>query len=183
MRKIVLEFALAASSVLLVSGTASAADSPMHRTDAVAPRTVPTGQVNRYILPHYYSAISGGGRSFTAVSIRNNSGSMCSAAVRFQNGMSTSDICVVNQSIPAGQSRTYCSRRPGGFGAYDCTVACSPGLTFDAGQAFVTSTNSTTCANIAVDAEVIYTTSFGDNVITGLTNLSVVKFGNANLGD
>ena len=47
----------------------------------------------------------------------------------------------------------------------------------------MTSTNTSSCANIAVDAEVIYTTTAADDVITGLTKLTVTKFNTANRGD
>lgn len=185
MLKTITKASFVGASLLLSVDAASAANAPGASDPSRAPQAVPTGQVNRYTIPHYYSVFSGAGRSFTAVTIKNNASVTCSAAVAFQKAAGTTDTCVVNQAIPAGQSRAFCSRIPGSFGAYDCVTgaSCAPALTFDEGHAFVSSTNSSACANIAVDAEVIYTTSAADDVITGLTKLSVVKFGTANLGD
>ena len=184
MHRSVLRYAVVVAALSFYSGTAAAVDLPTQIKPGVAgPLAPPPGQVNRYIIPHYYSVISGAGRSFTAATIRNNSSVTCSAAVRFQRGFGTTDICVVNQSIPPGQSRTYCSRQPGSFGAYDCNLSCPTPLTFDAGHGFVSSTSGATCGNIAVDAEVVYTTTDVDDVITGLTRLTVSKAGAGTQGD
>ena len=74
---------LVSAGMLAGIGTSNAA-APGQGTSAVGALAVPAGQVNRYTIPHYYSVISGGGRSFTAVTVKNNSAGTCSAAVRFQ---------------------------------------------------------------------------------------------------
>jgi hypothetical protein len=174
-------------ALLLVTGGAEAADSPSsagpRASSAVAPLAIPPGHVRRYVIPHYYSVISGGGRSLTIVTVRNGSGSSCEVYVNFQRGQGIINNCTLIATIPGGQGKAYCSRQPGSFGATSCNLVCSPELTFHQGQAGITSTNSAPCERIQIDAEVIYTSSPSDDVVTGLTRLSVVKVGAGNVGD
>jgi hypothetical protein len=175
----------AALAVLLVGGSAvQAADAPTQRPLAVAPTAVPSGQVNRYVIPNFYSLILGAARSFTGITVYNNSNSTCSAAVRFQPNKDRTDVCVVTSSIPPKVGHHFCSRQPGSFGLFFCETSCpGAGLTFTTGHAFITSTNTSACANLAVDAEVIYTQNTADDVIGGITRLSVNKIGKATIGD
>jgi hypothetical protein len=177
----------ACAALLLLIGGAEAADSPSsagpRASSSVAPQAIPPGHVRRYAIPHYYSVISGGGRSLTIVTVRNGSGASCEVYVNFQKGQAITNTCTLIATIPGGQGRAFCSRQPGSFGAISCNLVCSPQLTFDQGQAGITSTNSALCDRIQIDAEVIYTSSPTDDVVTGLTRLSVVKAGAASVGD
>jgi hypothetical protein len=62
--------------------------------------TAPAGQVNRYVIPYYTSQTSAATRSFTAMTIMNNTGGPCSAAVSFRFPGGPTDICVITLSIP-----------------------------------------------------------------------------------
>ena len=176
---------VAALALVLVSGSAlRAGEVPTRGASGVGSAAVPAGHVNRYLIPNFYSVISGAARSFTGITVYNNSSSTCGAAVRFQKGQTTTDSCVVVSSIPPKQGRRFCSRPAGSFGLFTCEASCAgAGLTFDGGHAFVTSTNTTACANLAIDAEVIYTLNTADDLIGGITRLSVNKVGRATIGD
>jgi len=144
--------------------------------------TPPPGQVNRYTIPNYTSQATAATRSFVGLTILNNSAVTCNAAVSFQYAFGTTNICVINFSIPAFQSAIYCSRA-GHDPLTPCSVSCSPELTFNTGHAYVSSDNVSGCQNIAVDAQQYFTRDTADDLIESQSKLTVTKFNQPNKGD
>ena len=147
-----------------------------------APLAPPPGQINRYSIPAFYSFI-GTTRSFVSIRIKNNAVVACNVGVRFQQGQSSTDTCVLSIAVPAREGRRLCSRQIVSGDLETCDAACS-GVTLPvAGHIFVTSDNNANCTNIAVDAQQFYTTDAADGVIAAMSRLSVVKVNEPNRGD
>ena len=145
----------------------------------------PAGQEARYVLPFYTSqTLLPGARSVTLVSVYNqNTTTTCMAGVQFQLGFGTTNVCSISLSIPPTQSRRFCSR-PVNDPLFPCTVSCpGAGLTFNTGHAFVSSTSNFLCAEIAVDAQLAFTRDPADNLVEGITKLSIIGINQGNFGD
>ncbi len=134
--------------------------------------TAPAGQVNRYVIPNYTSQSLAATRSIAAVTIMNNTGAPCNAAVAFQFASATTDTCVITLSIPARQSRIFCSR-PIGDPVVPCQISCNPPLTFNTGHAFVSSTIGNRCARISVDAQQYFLRDANDDFVKSQSRLTV----------
>jgi hypothetical protein len=145
----------------------------------------PKGQEARYVLPYYTSqTLLLGSRSVTAVSVYNQSTTRaCDAGVQFQLGFGTTNVCSISLSIPPGESRLFCSR-PVADPLFPCSESCpGEGLTFNTGHAFVSSTSNFACAEIAVDAQLAFTSDLADNPADAITKLSIIKINQGNFGD
>jgi len=179
--------ALCLSATSAVAQTAQTQPSPFQPgTRSFAPLAPPPGQVNRYTLPIWYSVVGTTSRSFTAITIRNNSSVTCNAGVRFRTGGDNpSDICVISHAIAPRSLWTYCSRPIGTTGeVFTCEISCpNAGLTSNGGSAYITSDNTINCETISVDARLFYTTNSTDTLIASQSNLTVVKANAPNKGD
>jgi hypothetical protein len=180
------------SSIVFLSLLVAASGRAAERSSAQPPANqpsktsvaVPAGQVDRYKIPNYTSqTMFGANRSFVEVTIENNSGHSCDAAVGFQFAFGTTDICSINLTIPSKQSRIYCSRPvPDLLGLASCTVSCpGSGLTFNTGHAHVSSSTSVGCDDISVDAQQFFTTGV-DTLVASQSKLTVTKL-DKNIGD
>src|SRR5215469_3377625 len=80
--------------------------------------------------------------------------------------------------------RLFCSR-PVADPLAPCSISCpAPGLTFNTGHAYVDSTYTIpTCANIAVDAQEVFTRDPADSLIESMSRLSIVKLNQPSIGD
>jgi hypothetical protein len=143
--------------------------------------TAPAGQVNRYVIPNYTSQAAQATRSVTVVTIMNNTGFPCNAAVAFQFASATTDICVISASIPARQSRIFCSR-PINDPVAPCLISCNPPLNFNTGHAYVSSTAINRCAKISVDAQQFFTRDANDDFVESQSKLTVTAL-TGNQGD
>jgi hypothetical protein len=133
----------------------------------------PAGQVNRYVIVNYYSvALELPSRGAAQVTIMNNNDGPCDASVAFQFETETTDICVISLTIPAKQSRSFCSRFLGDPVAA-CVISCNPPLVFNAGHAYVRSTARPSCKNLSVDAQQYYTNDNRDETIVSQSRLTV----------
>ena len=139
-------------------------------------------EVQRYTIPNYTSQNRVTTRSFVAVTILNNATTSCNASVSFQFAFGTTNICVINQWIPAKQSRIYCSRLVKDP-VTPCSVSCSPELTFNTGHAYVSSDNTAACGNIDVDAQQYFTEGSADDHVDSQSKLTVTRFNVPNNGD
>jgi hypothetical protein len=143
------------------------------------------GQEARYVLPYYTSqTFLIGARSVTAVTVYNQSTTRaCDVGVQFQLAFGTTNVCSISLSIPPTESRLFCSR-PVSDPLFPCSESCpGAGLTFNTGHAFVSSTSNSACAQIAVDAQLAFTSDPSDNPVEGITKLSIVKINEGNFGD
>jgi len=163
-------------------GTSSGGDQFNQFKPEATPSAPPAGHKVRYTLPYYMSQNSlAGSRSVTIINVMNQSAKDCNVGVQFQYGSGVTDICDITIDIPAGQSRILCSR-PVNDPLADCQVYCpSGGLIFNSGHAFISS--NSVCTKIAVDALMAFTSDVDDNVVTGITPLTIVKYNKVNVGD
>src|SRR3954447_9473650 len=111
-----------------------------------APLAPPPGQINRYSIPAFYSFI-GTTRSFVSIRIKNNAVVACNVGVRFQQGQSSTDTCVLSIAVPAREGRRLCSRQIVSGDLETCETACSAQNLPVAGHIFVTSENNANCTN------------------------------------
>lgn len=144
----------------------------------------PSGEVTRYVLPYYYSVTAGvGDRSVAILNVYNQAAVSCDVTVEFQYQSQTTDICTITATIPAKRGDTFCSR-PVSDPVAPCHVVCgNGGLTFNEGHAFVDSTNSSACANIAIDAQEVFLRDPADTLVDSMSRLSIVKINSHNNGD
>lgn len=153
--------------------------------ESLAP-SPPAGQIARYLIPNYTSQTTNpttGSRSFTVVTVHNQSTVTCNVGVQFQFAFGVTNVCSITLSIPAGQSRLFCSR-PVNDPTAPCSVSCpGVGLTFNTGHAFVSSTNTLFCQFLGVDAQQYFTRDLNDNFIESQSKLSLVTINASNLGD
>jgi hypothetical protein len=178
---VLLGILLATSGVIQAQPTRSSGeDEPDHGTPMP-----PAGQEARYVLPYYTSqTLLEGARSVTVVNVYNQSTTTtCEVGVQFQFAFGTTNVCSISLSIPPTQSRLFCSR-PVNDPLFPCTVSCpGAGLTFNTGHAFVSSTSDFRCAEIAVDAQLAFTRDPADNLVEGITKLSIIRINEGNFGD
>jgi len=143
----------------------------------------PIGQTARYVIPYFMSSNVGlGSRSVTAIAVYNQTDKDCVVAVHFQYGAQTVDTCVITDTVKPGRTTGFCTRTVDNS-AYLCKAmpVCNPELIGIVGHAFITSNSA--CANIAVDAHIIYTSDTDDKWVSGIAPLRVVKMNKANQGD
>ena len=146
--------------------------------------TPPAGEIARYTLPYFYSvAGASGDRSVAVINVMNQTTVACDVTVEFQYATQTSDICSITATIAPKQSEIFCSRS-----VFDpvapCHIVCpSGGLTFNEGHAFIDSTNSTACSNIAVDAREFFLRDPSDTLVDSSSQLTIVKYNLKNNGD
>lgn len=168
-----------AAGPVLAQATSVGEDKGIEAQAAAAPAP-PAGHNFRYVLPHYNSQNSAAGsRSVTILSVYNQTTKDCEVGVQFQH-LTDTNSCTMSATVPAGTSRVFCSRFVNDP-IVPCIVTCSPELTFDSGHASVSSNKA--CVNIAVDAQVVYTSDGDDNLVTAIRPLTLVKPNKANLGD
>ena len=190
MKKSIVGFAL--TIVLVAVGAAqaqSSAEAPAGE-DAIEMVTPPSaspppGEAVRYVLPFYTSETAlAGDRSVAVVNVYNQATVACNVTVEFQYATRTTDLCSITLAIPGKQSRLFCSR-PVGDPLAACSISCpGSGLTFNTGHAYVDSTNTIPqCANIAIDAQEVFTRDPADSLIESMSRLSIVKINLANNGD
>ena len=139
--------------------------------------------------PFYTSQnLLAGSRSVTAINVQNQSTISCEVGVQFQKAYGVTNTCSVTLTIPAKQSRVFCSRVVNDP-LMPCNASCSPALTYDTGHFFVSSTAplpgaTDKCKSLLIDARLFYTRDIADDLVEGATRLTVVKSpGEANLGD
>jgi len=141
------------------------------------------GHVARYRLTYMSSQTVTSIRSLTVISITNHktSGS-CSTSVDWRFGFA-GVACTTVLTLGPGQTGEHCSRSlPASPIAAGCNATCAPGLTSIEGSAVIGSTNSTSCALIAVDGRIFYTTG-SDSGVAAISNPRIVRIGAANAGD
>lgn len=163
----------------------SSSAGPEQSAPSIFAATPPTGESARYVLPYFYSvAGSTGERSVTVLNVYNQAGVSCDVTVEFQYATGTTDICSITSTIPAKTGWIYCSR-PVNDPVAPCFVTCpNGGLTFNEGHAFIDSTNTVAaCANIAIDARVIYTRDLSDTLVDSSSRVSIVTINGKNKGD
>jgi hypothetical protein len=178
--------ATAALAILLaVPGSLHSAEERADQPTGSSVR-VPSGQVNRYIIPNFSSVLSSNPTpTMTVVTVMNLSPVSCNAAVSFQQGGGTTNTCVINLAIPSRTARIFCSRNTNYVGvAGACVIGVCPGggLTFNAGHAYVSSTNSTDCSRIGVDAREYVMRDGADNALQAESKLTVIGL-SRNAGD
>jgi hypothetical protein len=170
-----------------LSGFGASAQTPLTQprpgASLEAPLAAPPGQINRYSIPAFFSLVNTVPQSFASIRIKNNAVVACNVGVRFQQGQTSTDTCVLSIAIPARQSRRLCSRQPGSTNLEACDAACSGAILPVAGHIFVTSDNNANCTNIGVDAQQFYTTDGTDNALAAMSRLSVIKINEPNRGD
>lgn len=144
----------------------------------------PPGEGTRYVVPYYTSeTVLGGDRSVAVVNVYNQALVSCNVTVEFQYATGTTNVCSITLTIPSKTSRVFCSR-PVGDPLAPCEISCpGSGLTFNTGHAYVDSTFTTACANIAVDAQEFFTRDPADSLIESMSRLSIVKLNQPSLGD
>lgn len=147
----------------------------------------PLNESPRYVLPYYYStakwATTPPDRSVTIIQVYNQATIPCDVTVEFQYGTATTDICSLTATIAPGVDTTFCSRLVSDP-LFPCHNACSPGLTFHEGHAFIDSSNTfSDCANIAVDAELVWTRNIADTQVESMSHLNIVNINSKNNGD
>ena len=185
MKKNLLLGVVLSAVLLLAAGSAPAQSTSSGEDKGIGAQNVglpipPDGHTIRYVLPHYNSQnTSTGSRSVTILSIYNQTTKDCDVGVQFQH-LADIGSCVVSATVPTGTSRVFCSRSVNDP-VVPCGVICSPELVFDSGHAYVSSNKA--CVNIAVDAQVVYTSDASDDNITAVRPLTLVKPNKANLGD
>ena len=150
----------------------------------ITPATIiaapPVGETYRYAIPHFVSSTGGASTSsFAAVSIRNASKVTCTASVTFQYASGAANVCVMTQSIPANESRVFCTRN-GDLGFIGCQATCSPELTFQEGHALVSSTTGGACGAIQIDAQEFYVNAVSPAILLGASQLSVTNLKKSN---
>ena len=174
---------VAALTMVFLSVTGAAADTQRDgsinaETDPKTQPLIPTGQVARYVVTNMVSEPN---KAATVVSITNNGPAACNVSVDWSLG-SGSVVCTTNfASLPAGQTKNFCSRNPGS-NFVTCGVTCSPALNFHEGRAQVASTNNANCAKIAVDARIFFFNG-SDTTLGGAYGPKIVKKGLGNSGD
>ena len=175
-------FALVALPGIAVSAWAGS-DVPPGPPVARPAGTLPAGQTMRYVIPFFTSQTAfPTGRSVTVVTINNNSSASCTATLRFQFASQTADTCTITATIASHLSKIFCSRSVSDP-ISPCSVSCSPGLTFNTGKVYISSTTTPTACNLlAVDPRIYYTNG-NDTVLLSSSQLSIVKFGAATAGD
>jgi hypothetical protein len=146
--------------------------------------TPPAGEAIRYVLPYYYSvAESAGERSVALINVFNQGTTPCDVTVEFQKAYGTTDTCTITATIQSKMGAIFCSRRVNDPIA-DCVSMCpGTGLIYDTGHAFIDSTATATCANIAVDAQQIFLRDTADTQVDSMSRLSIVKYNLKNNGD
>lgn len=157
------------------------ASSPAVRAPELAP-----GAISRYRVGYINSQTGAVPRSATVVTIANEGSVACTVSVDWRRGFSATGpggvICTTTfANLQRGQSADLCSRAlPDAVTS--CNAVCTPGLTFDEGNAVVGSTAGPDCAKITVSARTYY---FGanDTLITAITDPSITKFGVGTVGD
>lgn len=172
--------------LVIASGVTQAETSAGEDVEELEPQapSPPAGQSARYVLPYYTSQTTTppGARSTTVVNVYNQNAIACNVGVQFQFAFGTTNVCSITLSIPAKESRLFCSR-PVNDPLAPCSVSCSPALAFNTGHAFVSSTTGTDCAKIAVDAQLAFTRDAADDLLEGITKLSIVTINAKNKGD
>jgi len=130
----------------------------------------PPGEATRYVLPYYTSqTLLSGDRSVAVVNVYNQAKVSCNLTVEFQYATGITDVCSITLAIPGKESALFCSR-PVADPLAPCSISCpAPGLTFNTGHAYVDSTYTIpTCANIAVDAQEVFTRDPADSPIEAM---------------
>lgn len=145
----------------------------------------PPGEATRYVLPYYTSqTLLSGDRSVAVVKVYNQAKVSCNLTVEFQYATGITDVCSITLAIPGKECALFCSR-PVADPLAPCSISCpAPGLTFNTGHAYVDSTYTIpTCANIAVDAQEVFTRDPADSPIESMSRLSIVKPNQPSIGD
>jgi hypothetical protein len=149
---------------------------PVKPADADASAT----DTKRWVIPYVTSvtkAAGGGSRAFTAVAVMNLGAKDCAVTVNFEKADATWALCSATSIIPAGTSVIFCSRSVRDP-VMPCNSVCNPELSFYTGHAYVSS-NSASCAKMAVHAEVINTQDQADTIVQARTPLTVAPLAGA----
>lgn len=149
----------------------------------LAPQIVVPPMLPRYLVTYFKSNTSPVVlRTASIVSITNQSLVSCSVGVQWRAG-GTLASCGATLAIPPGGQVDFCTR-PIAFGTTICNSTCpGAGLTLHEGNAIVASSSTAACANIAISARTVYTTTTTDFPISAITDAKVVRFGTGNIGD
>jgi len=148
--------------------------------------------VPRYLVTYVRSQNPGPIRAATAVTVTNQSSESCAVQVewfRSQPPQPPTSLCILEVTIPSKDARQFCSRNLIGS-ITNCapfaTPANCPGSFAFEGTAIVSSSNTSDCRLLGVEARVYYTTSsngVNDAAISAISNSKIVFAGEGNLGD
>ena len=145
-------------------------------------------KVPRYLVTYVRSQNPGPIRAATAVTVTNQSSESCAVQVEWFTSLPTS-LCILEVTIPSKGASQFCSRNLIGS-ITNCapfaTPANCPGSIAFEGTAIVSSSNTSDCRLLGVEARVYYTTSsngVNDAAISAISNSKIVFAGERNLGD
>jgi hypothetical protein len=148
----------------------------------------PAGQIDRYIGTYMKSRKKElldifGRNSATVVTVINNQSSVpCSLAVQWFQASEYAPACTtIIENVEPGRAVDFCSREiPDGITT--CNSVCKPALNHIEGKVRISSTNSTQCAKIAVEARVLYFDE-KDSELVAISNSNIVKKNAGNSGN
>jgi hypothetical protein len=146
--------------------------------------------VPRYLVTYVRSQIAGPIRAATAVTVTNQSSESCAVEVEWFRSNPATSLCKLNVTIASHGANQFCSRNLIGS-ITNCapfaTPANCPGSFAFEGTAIVSSSSDTSdCRLLGVEARVYYTTSSNgtnDTAISAISNSKIVFAGEGNLGD
>ena len=147
---------------------------------------------SRYLVTYWRSLTGNQIRAVTAVTVVNQSDSVCNVQVEWFRSAGPHVNFSGPQPLNPGEALQFCSRSVGAL-ITNCPQRgiAAPPLPTDAantnqGTAIVSSTDSPACRNIAVDARVYQTTgtnTAGDTAISAISSSKIVFVDEGNLGD